>query len=201
MFFSRREPDNLYIYVDKKKQRRYPLLCDPVLYAQGVQSMRDILHKWILTDQALTTDTGQRSDGSISFLLATLDLKQLPRPSHVTRLVDLLSLTPINFSGSRLWDAITLIYTVVPTEVVQTYIGKFLYAMSYGVPEVDGNKQSRCTLEQWVELIDIFPVVPFLMLIQELIGDIYSEITNPLATQDKPQTVVNINGTTGAPQA
>lgn len=200
MFFSHQEPDNVYLYVDKKKKRKYPLLCDPLLYSQGVQSMRDILSKWILADKTLTADTGQRNDGSISFLLATIDLKQLPRPSHVTRLVDLLSLTPINYSGSRLWDAVTLIYTVVPTEVVQTYIGKFLYAMTHGVPEVDGNKQPRCTLEQWIELIDIFPVVPFLMLIQELEGDIYSEMSGGVNAPERPQTVVNINGASGAPQ-
>lgn len=199
MWFSHKPDDPNYIYLDAKHTKALPLVCDPVVYSAGVASMREILGKWVILDRDSTENTGQNPDGAVSWLLAAINVKQLPAPSHFIRLRDILAVDNINSSGSRLWDALALIYTVVPTEVVNTYVGKFLYAMTTCIPPLDPNKQKRYTLEQWVEAVELMPIIPFILLIQEICTDDVLANLNPTNT-NLGTTVVKVNGSTGAPE-
>lgn len=180
-------PDIPGFYLDKAQTIWFPLVCDANLYAAGVDAMRQILVKWINEDRATSADTGQDISGTVSFLLNGVDLKFLPYSEQCVHLLEVMSTNTINRSGMRLLDAITLIYTVVPTEVVETFKGKFFYGMLMGLPkEMDDLKFP--TDEDWVELYRLVPWAPFLILIQEILND--EQYSKP---QMKPEaTEVNL---------
>ena len=163
--------DTEYIYLSEDGDFNFPLTYeDNAVYAAGLNDIRTIFIKWIAEDQRLAAETGQRIEGTVSYLLGTLDLKFLANPSSIQRLLDILQCDGITQSGSRFLDAIMLIYATVPTPVLECYKGKFLYGVIYGLPNtIDENKLP--TKEMWVELLRTAPYAPFILLLQEVLSD------------------------------
>lgn len=155
------------IYLSEDGSSFYELTCDPLLYAQGLMSIRTILANWIAEDRAVATSTALSPDGTVSYLLNNLDIKMVPHAIYLEQLINIIRDNEVNRSGSRLLDAIALIHTVVPTEVIQCFKGKFLYGMLYGLSDID---QTLPTKEQWVHALAVLPWIPFILIIQEIMS-------------------------------
>ena len=182
LFFSKKKPEPEIkdttdaIYLTKDGKSFYELSCDPMLYAQGLQSIRTILANWIVEDRAIATDTAIDAKGTVSYLLNTLDVKMIPHAIYLEQLINIITDNEVNRGGSRLLDAIALIHTVVPTEVVQSFKGKFLYGMLYGLSDVNSVLPTK---EQWVHALAVIPWIPFIIIIQEILS---TEYLGPNAT-------------------
>lgn len=173
LFFSKKKPEHEIqdttdaIYLTKDGKSFYELSCDPVLYAQGLQSIRTILVNWIAEDRAIAADTAIDTKGTVSYLLNTLDLKMVAHAIYLEQLINIITDNEVNRGGSRLLDTITLIHTVVPTDVIQCFKGKFLYGMLYGLSDVNSVLPTK---EQWVHALAIIPWIPFIVIIQEILS-------------------------------
>ena len=170
--------DTLLTGIQLDENLWYPIISENnEEYINGIEKMKDILSKWIMQDIKLATDIGKPADTTMAYALRNIDLKFLPYPSHLFILIDTLSNTEYNRSGGRFFDAITVIYTEVPTEVIRTFIGKFLYAMIYGLPnEID--KQQLPSKEDWVTAMAQAPWCPFVHLVQSILDGNIDEATN-----------------------
>lgn len=155
------------IYLSEDGSSFYELTCDPLLYAQGLMSIRTILSNWIIEDRFIASSTAIDPQGTVSYLLNTLDIKMIPHAIYLEQLINIIQDNDINRGGSRLLDAIVLIHTVVPTEVIQCFKGKFLYGMLYGLSDVN---QVLPNKSQWVYALAVVPWIPFISIIQEIMS-------------------------------
>ena len=172
LFFSKKPATEIKdttdaIYLTKDGKSFYELICDPLLYAQGLKSIRTILVNWIAEDRAIAADTAIDIKGTVSYLLNTLDVKMIPHAIYLEQLINIITDNEVNRGGSRLLDAITLIYTVVPTEVIECFKGKFLYGMLYGLSNINHDLPTK---EQWVHALAVIPWIPFIIIIQEILS-------------------------------
>lgn len=172
LFFSKKPTPEIKdttgtIYLTKDGSSFYELSCDPVLYAQGLKSIRTILVNWIAEDRAIAADTAIDIKGTVSYLLNTLDIKMIPHAIYLEQLINIITDNEVNRGGSRLLDAITLIYTVVPTEVIECFKGKFLYGMLYGLSNINHDLPTK---EQWIYALAVIPWIPFIIIIQEILS-------------------------------
>lgn len=175
LFFSKKPTPEIKdttdkIYLTKDGKSFYELICDPVLYAQGLMSIRTILANWIAEDRAIAASTAIDNKGTVSYLLNTLDVKMVPHAIYLEQLINIIQDNEVNRGGSRLLDAIALIHTVVPTEVIQCFKGKFLYGMVYGLSDVNSILPTK---EQWVHALAVIPWIPFIIIIQEILSTEY----------------------------
>lgn len=171
LFFSKKPTPEIKdttdaIYLTKDGESFYELSCDPVLYAQGLKSIRTILVNWIAEDRAIAADTAIDTKGTVSYLLNMLDVKMVPHAIYLEQLINIITDNEVNRGGSRLLDAITLIYTVVPTEVIECFKGKFLYGMLYGLSNINHDLPTK---EQWLHALAMVPWIPFIIIIQEIL--------------------------------
>ena len=156
----------------------YPVLSDNnEEYAKGIEKMKDILGNWITQDIKLVTEVGKEPDTSMAYAIRNIDLKYLPYPTHLNILLDTLTNDEYNRSAGRFFDAITAIYTEVPTEVIRTFIGKFLLAMLYGLPRTI-DKNELPSKEDWIEAMTIAPWAPFVHIVQTILDGNIDELTN-----------------------
>ena len=155
------------IYLSDDGSAFYDLECDPMLYAQGLNSIRIILSNWIAEDRAIAAETAIAPNGTVSYLLNTLDVKMIPHAIYLEQLVNIIQDNDINRGGSRLLDAIVLIHTIVPTEVIQCFKGKFLYGMLYGLSDVN---KVLPTKDDLIHALAIVPWIPFITIIQEILS-------------------------------
>lgn len=175
LFFSKKPTPEIQdttdaIYLTKDGKSFYKLSCDPLLYAQGLMSIRTILANWIAEDRAIAASTAIDTKGTVSYLLNTLDVKMVPHAIYLEQLINIIQDNEVNRGGSRLLDAIALIHTVVPTEVIQCFKGKFLYGMAYGLSDVNSILPTK---EQWVHALAVIPWIPFIIIIQEILSTEY----------------------------
>lgn len=177
LFFSKKPIPELEIkdttdsiYLTKDGKSFYELSCDPVLYAQGLMSIRTILTNWIAEDRAIAADTAIDPKGTVSYLLNMLDLKMVAHTIYLEQLINSISDNEVNRGGSRLLDTIALIYTVVPTEVIECFKGKFLHGMLYGLSNTNNVLPTK---EQWVHALAVIPWIPFIIIIQEILSTEY----------------------------
>lgn len=168
------------IYLSEDGSSFYELTCDPLLYAQGLMSIRTILSNWITEDRFIASSTAIDPQGTVSYLLNTLDIKMIPHAIYLEQLINIIQDNDINRGGSRLLDAIVLIHTVVPTEVIQCFKGKFLYGMLYGLSDVN---QVLPNKSQWVYALAVVPWIPFISIIQEIMSleNLGSNVTSSIS--------------------
>jgi hypothetical protein len=172
-----------FIYLNDEGTKFYPLVCaDNYLYAQGLNDIRTLIREWVALDRSTTLETGQNVAGTVSILLNTVDLKLLPNTLQINRVLEILSSDAINNSGSRFLDTIAFIHAVIPTEILETYKGKFLYGMLYGLPEVLSDDIPRATKKDWLYCLSILPYAPFIPFVQEVfaleaLGDLMPNTT------------------------
>ena len=160
----------------------YPVVIENnEVYEKGLETMKNLIARWILQDLKLITDVGRPIESSLSYSLRNIDVKFLPFPSYWDILLQTMKDTDFSHSGSRFFDTIANIYIEVPTEVIRTFIGKFLYGMIYGLPKTI-NDQPIPTKEDWTNLLAQVPWAPFLQLVQTVLdGEIdgaTTKITN-----------------------
>ena len=168
------------IYLSEDGSSFYELTCDPLLYAQGLMSIRTILSNWITEDRFIASSTAIDPQGTVSYLLNTLDIKMIPHAIYLEQLINIIQDNDINRGGSRLLDASVLIHTVVPTEVIQCFKGKFLYGMLYGLSDVN---QVLPNKSQWVYALAVVPWIPFISIIQEIMSleNLGSNVTSSIS--------------------
>ena len=65
-------------------------------------------------------------------------------------------------------DAVVLINTTMPIEVLECLKGKFLYSMLYALPPNLTGEETKPTKEMWLAALEIVPWAPLILLIQEL---------------------------------
>lgn len=155
------------IYLDQNGSTFFNLECDPMLYAQGLASIRTILANWIREDRLIAAETALSVEGTVSYLLNNVDLKMVPHAVYLDNLLQIIADDEISHGGSRLLDAIVLIHTVVPTEVIETFKGKFLYGMLYGLSNTENKLPTK---EMWVYALAVVPWIPFIIIIQEIMS-------------------------------
>lgn len=178
-FFLKAIPvDTTDFIVTADGERKFRLVCDPAMYAAGLEIVRNHLKIWIIQDITNTLENNQGIEDTLLYQIKDTDLKFLPYQSQRDVLERCLIDTEINFSGSRLFDAITRINIEVPMEVLETIKGKFLYSMIYGLPKQLG-KLVYPTKEDWIGLLADMPWVPFLVFVQEIFDS--DEITNRIS--------------------
>ena len=156
------------IFLNNEGTAFYPLQCDPFIYAQSLDSIRQILLRWIKQDRVEVDGVSSRIEGTVSYLLYTFDLKLLPHDVYLSRLLEIIKDTDLNKSGSRLMDAVVLINTTIPIEVLECLKGKFLYSMLYAFPPNLTGEETKPTKEMWLAALEIVPWAPLILLIQEL---------------------------------
>lgn len=150
-----------------------PLTCDFELYQAGMKEASAVIESWINSELDSNAALAERIQSSIVFELRKFDLKYLPYPVQINALENVLMDTELSNSGSRFFDMIVELYTRVPTEVLETYRGKFLYAMLYGLPKLINDKQLP-NKEHWTTLLSVHPWVPFIKLIQDIFETKYA---------------------------
>ena len=91
----------------------------------------------------------------------------VPHAVYLDNLLQIIADDEISHGGSRLLDAIVLIHTVVPTEVIETFKGKFLYGMLYGLSNAENKLPTK---EMWVYALAVVPWIPFIIIIQEIMS-------------------------------
>lgn len=169
-FFSKSTPtDNTdVIYLDDTGKFLLPLKCDNDLYEKGIEKIKSILKAWILQDIIFTNmENGNKVDNSLVFQLKDIDTKFIPYDLQKNTLLSCLEDSATNFAGLRFFDTIVRISLEVPTEVLETLKGKFLYAMVYTIPK-SINRNTVPTKQQWVSTLIELPWVTYLPFIQEL---------------------------------
>ena len=144
-----------------------PLICDFDLYQSGLKEATAVIDSWIAQELNNNNALAERIQSSIIFELRKFDLKYLPYPVQISSLENVLLDTELSNAGSRFFDMIVELYTKVPTEVLETYKGKFLHAMLYGLPR-NINDRPLPDKEAWTILLSKHPWVPFIKLIQDI---------------------------------
>jgi hypothetical protein len=150
-----------------------PLICDFALYQSGLKEASTVIESWINQELDNNTALSERIQSSIVFELRKFDLKYLPYPVQINSLESVLMDTELSNAGSRFFDMIVELYTKVPTEVLETYRGKFLHAMLYGLPR-NINDKPLPNKEAWTILLSTHPWVPFIKLIQDIFETKYA---------------------------
>ena len=144
-----------------------PLDCDSAEYENGLTTIRSILRRWIQQELDIAANTNNTLEGTLAYQLHEINLKMAPFASCREAINRILQDTDISKSGGRFFDVISLIYTTVPTRVLETYRGKFLYGMLYGLPRVI-NDDVLPSKEDWISLLTEHPWIPLLQIEQEL---------------------------------
>lgn len=176
-FWSRLHEENIVPFLPDNEQQIfrsynptdfYPLeVEDTEEYRHTLEVIRDNLRSWMAQDQAFTASTAQPLTYSLSYSLKEIDLKFLPYPAYLARFKECLMDTEINNSGSRLMDVINRIYLMIPPRHMAVLQGRFIYGMIYGMAaEVNGRPLP--SKEDWIDLLDQYPWVPFLAFIQDI---------------------------------
>ena len=169
--------DSVYTGIMLEDGVMYPVIAeDNGVYEKGLETMKNLIARWILQDLKLITDVGRPIETSLSYSLRDIDVKFLPFPSYWDFLLQTIKDTEYNRSGSRFFDTIANIYIEVPTEVIRTFIGKFLYGMIYGLPRII-NDQPLPTKEDWINLLAQVPWAPFLQLVQTVLDGEFDDAT------------------------
>ncbi len=144
-----------------------PLDCDSAEYENGLTTIRSILRRWIQQELDIAANTNNTLEGTLAYQLHEINLKMATFASCREAINRILQDTDISKSGGRFFDVISLIYTTVPTRVLETYRGKFLYGMLYGLPRVI-NDDVLPSKEDWISLLTEHPWIPLLQIEQEL---------------------------------
>lgn len=179
------------IYGDPDGLVKFRLVCDPELYAKGLDTIRTLLREWMVQDIVQTTTNGQTLESSLLYQIKDVDLKVLPFPIQKETLMRCMEDTPMNFSGSRLLDTFVRINVEVPTEVLETVKGKFLYGMVYGLPRSVGDLVYPVK-QDWINLISEMVWAPYLLFIQQLFDsdEITARISKISASLKENKTVL-----------
>lgn len=182
------------IYGDPDGMQKFRLVCDPELYAKGLDTIRGLLREWMIQDIVQTTSNGQKLETSLLYQIKDIDLKVLPYPVQKEVLLKCMEDTPMDYSGSRLLDTFVRINIEVPTEVLETVKGKFLYGMVYGLPKQIGEVVYP-TKQDWLNLLSEVVWCPYLIFIQQLFDS--DEITDRIS---KLTVAAKSQGTVVAPK-
>lgn len=182
--FKKPVPDSIKTGIVLDDNYTLPLTMDNEEYRKGLETMKRILANWIRQDfAALALMRQSPSTDSLVHAFRNTDLKFLPYPLMQEQLeVALEDKEGFSMSGSRFFDAIGLIHSEVPVECIETFKGKFLHGMLYGLPAtINGNPLP--SKEAWVRLLARHPWVPFIQLVQE----IFEEEISPKVTGTQTQ--------------
>lgn len=182
------------IYGDPDGMQKFRLVCDPELYAKGLDTIRGLLREWMIQDIVQTTSNGQKLETSLLYQIKDIDLKVLPYPVQKEVLLKCMEDTPMDYSGSRLLDTFVRINIEVPTEVLETVKGKFLYGMVYGLSKQIGEVVYP-TKQDWLNLLAEVAWCPYLIFIQQLFDS--DEITDRIS---KLTVAAKSQGTVVAPK-
>lgn len=167
--FSKKEiPDTTMSGVQLTDSYALPVICDTELYNKGIDIASSVIKTWIARELSNNKNIGEGFKNSILYQIMKTDIKFLAFPIQIESLEYSLTDTEISSSGTRFFDMIVELYTKVPTEVIETYRGKFIMAMLYALPETINDTQ-RPSKEHWVSLLSKHPWIPFIKLIQEII--------------------------------
>ncbi len=182
--------NNDVIFLTEDGALAYPLTIDDEnLYQQGIEKITNILKEWMVQDAAYTANLNQPIESSLSHQFKQIDLKFLPYQTQMETLLTCLKDTEINNSGSRFFDAIIRIHTNVSLQIINTFKGRFLAGMIYGLPDEINN--IPLPKDRWKELIISHNWIPFLSIIQDLADndDVVDKVKHLVqATKD-----VNVN--------
>ena len=156
------------IFLDNTGAFFYPLEYeDRAEFKESLDIIKEQLRLWVISDINYATNNGQSVENALSFQLSTLDLKMLPKSGNLLGLLQMLSDTEIDFSGTRLMDVIVRISMSVSIGVLETLKGRFLYGMVYTLPKKINDRELP-TKDEWVELLAELPWVYLLPFIQEI---------------------------------
>ena len=147
--------------------RAFPLQCDNAQYEESVKTIKTYIGTWITQEIDLLASMGMRPDVGIINTFRTVDIRMLGWSSALDTFEKLLEDTAISVQGARFEDLILRISLNVPTEVMETITGKFLYGVLYRTRQVV-NKNQYPDKEAWELSLIRIPWLPILPFIQEV---------------------------------
>lgn len=163
-----------------------PLDCDEEQYQNSLTIIESIFRKWMQLEIDVAANTNTPLDHTLPYQLRNIDLKFLPYPVNREMLDMVLKDNEISRSGSRFFDIIVTIYSSVPSMVLETMRGRFMYGMLYGLPRIIDDKPLP-SKEEWVSLLAEHPWVPLLHIQQQLFDSDLSIAVKANALEEKPQ--------------
>ena len=159
--------NNEVIFITEDGSIAYPLVVeDENIYQQGIEKITNILKEWMVQDIAYTANLNQSVESSLSHQFKQIDLKYLPYQAQYEVLMNCIKDTEINNSGSRFFDAIIRIHTNISLNIINTFKGRFLAGMLYGLPAEINN--IPLPKDKWKNLILEHNWIPFLSIIQDI---------------------------------
>lgn len=161
-----------------------PLECDEEQYNAALVTIESIFRKWMTLEIDVASNTNTSLEHTLPYQLRNIDIKYLPYPVNREMLETILRDNDISRSGSRFFDIIVTIYSSIPSIVLETMRGRFMYGMLYGLPRVIDDKPLP-SKEEWISLLAEHPWIPLLRIQQQLFDSDLSIALKANALEEK----------------
>ena len=147
--------------------RFFPLQCDPQLYKESLADIKCMMSEWIHQELDMEEQT-QASEYSLLRALHVTDVRNLGWGTSMDQFLKLLSDSAISCQCIRMEDLIVRISINIPTEVLETITGKFLYGVLYKTRRIV-NRERYPGKEEWAYSLREVPWIPLLPIFQEVL--------------------------------
>lgn len=171
--------------------RSYPLVCDNQLYFDSLERIKQYISSWLSQEIDLEKET-TFSEYSLIKVLYQTDIRNLAWESALEMFLTILRDSSISRQSVRLEDLIVRIAINIPTEVLETITGKFLYGVLYKTRRTV-NETEYPQKEEWEHALMEIPWIPLLPLFQEVMDQDHS--IRRIAEKAQSATIVNVNRT------
>lgn len=171
--------------------RFYPLYCDPQLYTDGIERIKKMISSWIQQEVELEKETTFTEYSLIQAIYQT-DIRSIAWASSLDLFLKILTDSAISRQSIRLEDLILRISITIPTDVLETLTGKFLYGVLYKT-RGEVNKIPYPGKEEWETALIEVPWIPFLPLFQEVMDT--NQFMRRIAEKTQQATIVRVDPT------
>lgn len=149
-------------------QRMFPLECDPALYVESLKTIKEYITNWITQEIDISGAMGQNAWSGILNTFRVTDIRVIAWPSTLATFKTALEDSAISYQGMRFEDMILRLSIAIPTEVLETITGKFLYGVLYKTRRMV-NGVEYPDKEAWEHALIEIPWLPVLPLVQEVL--------------------------------
>lgn len=171
--------------------RFYPLYCDPQLYTESIEKIKQMISNWIQQETDLEKETTFTEYSLIQAIYQT-DIRSIAWASSLELFLKILTDSAISRQSIRLEDLILRISIEIPTDVLEALTGKFLYGVIYKTRN-EVNREQYPGKEEWENALIQVPWIPFLPLFQEVMDS--KQFLKRIAEKSQQATVVRVDPT------
>lgn len=148
--------------------RAFPLMCDNMLYLESLKEIKRYIADWVHQEEELISAMGDNGTHSLIRTFSNVDIRNLGWPDALAVFLQILEDTAITKEGARFEDLVLRLCINIPTEVLETITGKFLYGVLYKNRQ-QINKRQVPTKEAWEFTLTAVPWLPLLPIVQEVL--------------------------------